>query len=125
MKPFSHLHVATMAKRFADWRMPRFPHEPADAAAKNRNHSLERAIFRSAALLAERLLCRTAVDRRSGATLGRAGHCLASGTNRRWRWRRRRGTLARPDHGDCRPHEALGRPSVAKAHDGGDGAAGL
>ena len=29
---------------------------------KNRNHSLQRAVFRSAALLAERLLCRTAVD---------------------------------------------------------------
>src|SRR5258705_6314940 len=59
--------------------MPRPPHEPDDAFAKNRNHSRERAIFRSAALLAEWLFCRTFVDGWSGAAFTRAGRGRASG----------------------------------------------
>ncbi len=38
---------------------------------------------------------------------------------------RRRSALARPDHADCRTHEARRGTPAAPTHDGGDGAAGL
>ena len=111
------------ARRCANWPMPRFPHEPDDTAAEDRDHSLQRAVLRCAALLAERLLCRAAdamaVRRRCRRSRARA---VLQGPRR---WRRRRGALARPDHADRGSHEARRRPAAAPAHDGGDGAAGL
>src|SRR5258708_27224047 len=103
--------------------MPRLLHEPDGTAAEDRNHSFQRTVFRSAALLAERLFCRTFVDRWLGATFSRAGRGCTAGPERRWR--PRRSALARPNPTQCRAHEARGRPTIAKAHVGGDGAAGV
>ena len=58
------------------------------------------------------------------AAVAGAGRCRPVAGVRRRRWRRRR-ALARPDHADCRTHEARRGASAAATHDGGDGAAGL
>ncbi len=89
---------------------------------QDRDHSGQRAVLGSAALLAQRIL-RGAADRRPHAVVGGAGRRRPAGPGRRWR--RRRSAVARPDPADRRPHETRARPPLAAADDGGDGAAGL
>ncbi len=62
-------------------RCSRCPHEPDHAAAEDRDHSLERAVLRGAALLAERVLCRIAVGCADAAVggAGRGRHARRGG----------------------------------------------
>ncbi len=81
---FARRHDGETLRKLADAKSrARCPHEPDHAAAEDRDHPLQRAVLRSAALVAERVLRRTAV--RCDAAVGRAGRGRHARRSRRWR----------------------------------------
>ena len=81
---FARRHDGETLRKLACPDASRCPHEPDHASAENRDHSLERAVLRSAALLAQRLF-RRAVVRWRDAVVGGAGRGRHAGCGRRRR----------------------------------------
>ena len=79
---FARRHDGETLRKLAD-RL-RCPHEPDHASTEDRDHSLQRAVLRGAALVAERVLRRTCCQMRH-AVVGRTGRCRHGRRSRRWR----------------------------------------